>query len=52
MFRECIRKTVSGAPKFQESSFSRIDCNSSVSSATSATSLKSPDNHKKPDTNR
>ena len=39
-------------PKFQDSSFSRIDDNSSVSSATSATSLPSPDNSKKPDTDR
>ena len=34
-------------PKFQDSSFSRIDDNSSVSSAISATSLPSPDNSKK-----
>ena len=39
-------------PKFQDSSFSRIKDNSSISSATSAKSLPSPDNSKKPDTKR
>ena len=39
-------------PNFQDSSFPRTDDNSSVSSATSATSLPSSDNSKKPDTNR
>ena len=39
-------------PRFQDSSFPRIDHNSSVSSATSAISLPSSDNSKKPDTNR
>ena len=38
--------------KFQDSSFSRINDSSSVSTATSAISLPSPDNSKKPDTNR
>ena len=39
-------------PKSQDSSIPRINDNSSVSSATSATSLPSLDNSKKPDTNR
>ena len=40
-------------PKFQDPSFPRIiDGNSSVSSATSATSLPSSDNNKKLSTNR
>ena len=39
-------------PNFQDSSFPRTDDNSSVSSATSATSVPSSDNSKKPDTNR
>ena len=39
-------------PKFQDSSIPRINGNSSVSSATSATSLLPLDNSKKPDTNR
>ena len=38
--------------QFQEPSFTRTDDNSSDSSATSAISLLSPDNSKKPDTNR
>ena len=39
-------------PKSQDSSFPKIDDNSSVASAASATSLLSSDNSKKPDTNR
>ena len=39
-------------PKSQDSSFPKIDDNSSVASATSTTSLPSSDNSKKPDTNR
>ena len=38
--------------KFQDSCFSRINDNSSVSSAISAASLPSPGNSKKSDTNR
>ena len=39
------------APQISGSSFSRVDDNSSVSSATSATSLPSPDSCKNSDTN-
>ena len=39
-------------PKFHDSSFSRINDNSSVSSAASAIFLPSPDNSKRPNTNR